>query len=562
MNTYKYTVIPISDFPRIEDSKKITKRGNFLYEVPPNIEVKALNPETGKVEWVHPKTFSVHPNVDIYLVQFDDGDFVFMGKNHSLIVYKDEGFTDIATKDGKGYFCIANENENITEQNSVIAKGMMGARGMKGIRGKGYVEKSFELKLNYNTGLFIGLVLGDGWVDINDILYLAGSTKEKLLNRKLFAKLCNSKDLPYENGVKEIDRVSKNIVGKYTSRGKTKVSCAWFNRWFREQIGSGAFNKKIPAFSLNGPKEHLMGILDGLISTDGSISAIDISHINFTIFSSSIELMNGLKVLSKRLNLKYSIYPYRSSISDKLNYRFRLQSGTFKKFVKETDFKISHTLKQENLLKAMTLIEGLEKKESKLPVPSIILQKEILGNHSKIDIYRYEMIKAFKSGGIDREMIQKINDGCGSDLIHKEEWLRYLSIINKNFTWKRIKDVKQITPYTAFDLELPRFGNFFVSGCGCCTCNSDGDNVNIHIPATEEAKKEVLEKMMPSKNLISPKSFQPTLVPSNESALGLYNLSTENNPTTNLKKFKTEDDAFKAYQSGELAAGEKIEIEG
>jgi DNA-directed RNA polymerase subunit beta' len=90
--------------------------------------------------------------------------------------------------------------------------------------------------------------------------------------------------------------------------------------------------------------------------------------------------------------------------------------------------------------------------------------------------------------------------------------------------------------------------------------DNDGDQLNIHVPATEEARKEVLAKMMPSKNLLSAKSFQPVLVPSNESALGLFSLSTEKNKNT-AKKYKNEDDVFKAYQKGELEEGDNVEIE-
>jgi hypothetical protein len=89
--------------------------------------------------------------------------------------------------------------------------------------------------------------------------------------------------------------------------------------------------------------------------------------------------------------------------------------------------------------------------------------------------------------------------------------------------------------------------------------DNDGDQLNIHIPATEAARKEVLEKMMPSKNLLSAKSFSPILIPSNESALGLYSLSTEKNNKA-VKKFKTETEVVRAYQQGHLTEGDHIEI--
>jgi hypothetical protein len=89
--------------------------------------------------------------------------------------------------------------------------------------------------------------------------------------------------------------------------------------------------------------------------------------------------------------------------------------------------------------------------------------------------------------------------------------------------------------------------------------DNDGDQLNIHVPATEEARKEVLAKMLPSKNLLSAKSFSPVLIPSNESALGLYSLSTENNKNT-PKKFANEAEVIAAYKKGHIAEGDQVEV--
>ena len=89
--------------------------------------------------------------------------------------------------------------------------------------------------------------------------------------------------------------------------------------------------------------------------------------------------------------------------------------------------------------------------------------------------------------------------------------------------------------------------------------DNDGDQLNIHVPATEEARKEVLEKMLPSKNLLSAKSFSPVLVPSNEAALGLYSLSTEKNKNV-PKKFKSNEAVLKSYNAGHLHEGDQVEI--
>lgn len=89
--------------------------------------------------------------------------------------------------------------------------------------------------------------------------------------------------------------------------------------------------------------------------------------------------------------------------------------------------------------------------------------------------------------------------------------------------------------------------------------DNDGDQLNINVPAGEEARLEVIEKMLPSRNLLSPKNFAPMYMPSNEAALGLYQASTENKKQP-VKKFKTEKEVIDAFNRGELDAGDQVEI--
>lgn len=87
----------------------------------------------------------------------------------------------------------------------------------------------------------------------------------------------------------------------------------------------------------------------------------------------------------------------------------------------------------------------------------------------------------------------------------------------------------------------------------------DGDQMNAYVPVSDLAKEEIKSKMLPSKNLLSPRNFTPAFVPSNESALGLYLASTEKNDNK-AKTFKNEEDVKTTYEKGELNLGDKIKI--
>lgn len=87
----------------------------------------------------------------------------------------------------------------------------------------------------------------------------------------------------------------------------------------------------------------------------------------------------------------------------------------------------------------------------------------------------------------------------------------------------------------------------------------DGDQINVGTAAGDPAKEEVKEKMLPSKNLLTIKHFGPMFTPSNEAALGLYQLSSEDNKNK-AKHFNSEKDVISAYDNGELSVGDRVHV--
>ena len=90
--------------------------------------------------------------------------------------------------------------------------------------------------------------------------------------------------------------------------------------------------------------------------------------------------------------------------------------------------------------------------------------------------------------------------------------------------------------------------------------DNDGDQLNINLPASDDARQEVIDKLLPSKNLLTPKNLAPMYLPSNEAALGLFQLSTEHNKDKAVRKFKTEQEVVEAYRKGQIAPGDPVEI--
>lgn len=87
----------------------------------------------------------------------------------------------------------------------------------------------------------------------------------------------------------------------------------------------------------------------------------------------------------------------------------------------------------------------------------------------------------------------------------------------------------------------------------------DGDQISVGIPASDAAKEEIKQKMLPSRNLLTVRGFSPLYTPSNEAALGLYQMSTEDNNNKPIH-FKTEADAIAAFNTGKVSVGDRIVI--
>ena len=87
----------------------------------------------------------------------------------------------------------------------------------------------------------------------------------------------------------------------------------------------------------------------------------------------------------------------------------------------------------------------------------------------------------------------------------------------------------------------------------------DGDTLSMHVPVSNDAVKEVTEKMMPQQNLFGARDFSLMFAPSQEYVHAAHILTR--NPARALPKvFNTEDDAVHAYKKGEISADDPIKI--
>jgi DNA-directed RNA polymerase subunit beta len=88
----------------------------------------------------------------------------------------------------------------------------------------------------------------------------------------------------------------------------------------------------------------------------------------------------------------------------------------------------------------------------------------------------------------------------------------------------------------------------------------DGDAMQYHVPSTEEAAKEAVEKMLPSKNLFATANFKAHYVPNKDYQTGVYLASSKMNNRSKPRVYRSKKDALAAYRRGEIDVDTPVHI--
>ena len=88
----------------------------------------------------------------------------------------------------------------------------------------------------------------------------------------------------------------------------------------------------------------------------------------------------------------------------------------------------------------------------------------------------------------------------------------------------------------------------------------DGDAMQYHVPSTESAAKEAIEKMLPSNNLFSAANFKAHYVPNKDYQTGVYVASSRTNKKSKPRVYRTKKDAMSAYRRGEIDVDTQVHI--
>ena len=553
----------IQDVPHIEESAVQLSDTVTEWDVPEGVFTEAVDRVTGKKVVAPVTKLSLHKNVEMYDIQLATygayKHIITVSKNDTLLTYRD------------GEIVITDAENAI---GSVVPRAKALDAGMDPNICTKYIRLGKQVPLSYELGIFIGMMAGDGWIDSQDGAWLAAENKEiqdwmlSYINDGIahFGHNSNAHIYEYESP----DRLGNHMAHRIWISTSRDVA-----RDIKAAIGCGGYNKKIPMESLAASKAHRIGILVGLIATDGSIhyntksaKGKKSTQKSILFHTTSTTLRDNIIDLCNSLGIKATATPYRgvNSLTDCYAVNLSVRDAA-KLYNTDSRFRMIAKSDEEPLSAIAKEISEDEKPDSYDIVPfpkhiSTLFNDAFRGLWSAQELCRYK-----KQGFLSRDYARRAADrlksydystytesnsgpkqsrrGYTSEQVKQlaEAWIDVVE--NEDVSWEVVSDVTYLGKMDGWDVTVPGPLTFAL-GNGTFV----QDSMTTHVPVSQTAVEAIDRNMLPSRNLLSPKDFKAHYIPRDASNEGLYLASRigKGDPI----KFKTAEEAQAAYDRGEI----------
>lgn len=558
-NNNFYT-ISLNDFPYNENEIIFKKDHRTFYSVPDGIKVVSYDETKKQYILADVKYYSVHEDREIWTVTTlnkrqiisDDDPRAVYGINPK----EDLTLKRFYPKDSMGVMVpYAKSIEKLAKENEKI----------KTIKGFGKLNK--EINLNKETGYVLGTLIGDGWYDYIDGKYkavnLAGIEKtiihqyENFLNKEIFI-----------NKVHIYHQIMKDSYGRSE---KYVISSTDFAKWVAPKIGKGAKNKHLPTFWFNAPKEFKIGLLSGLLDTDGSIC--------LTNGKKKQQLQINISSLSLRLLQETQQMLLSLGVSSKITFSKKTDAGNDFWILSISGVDIQNIKKELNIahkknIVALNSVIPDEKSASFIKTDLVPITSEILNYVKRFvnkDVTLTSIIsQSKKKGYITRSSAKKIislinkydkptiskYDSDKTVYNRPESWKDFVLIVrNKSISWSPVVEFENTgKKETGYDLTVPGYETF-MSVDGTILSNT----VIAHVPISQKAVEQA-KTMIPSVNILNPKNDEFMIRFDQEYIAGLA-IMTEKGRKMNFK-FPTIKEAEEAYNANKIRINDMVNIGG
>lgn len=553
--SYDFYVIDLEEFPHME--KVSSKEHRTFYRVPEGVKVIAFDEAVNKPVLTDAALWSEHKDREVWLVNLsnkkqiitDDDERAVYGilkGTYDFVRRRPVEAMDVLVPQMRNTDSIYNETfltlptkKYYTETNAIT----------------NHIHSGITLDSNF--GYLLGAVAGDGWVTY-DKDKVAGQVNIAGIEKAVIDKVKKvvSKLFP-KYTPKWHSRQSTDSMGRGTTHVFTSIEVA---KMLTDLIGRGAHNKHLPPFWHRTKREFRIGLLSGLLDTDGSIC---VTHgkkkpqLACNVGSTSLRLLREAQQLLFSLGIYSKIL---FSTKTKSNNDFWMLS------ISAVDiYKVKNELVCEKQRIHRSLEECKPEGTSKQAVKNdmIPIDKEtanalykrlrVLNKEGKVKSGLYSALnRSKKTGRVPRTTFNKAVDFCPDIEIPVQ--LKKIAE-NTEITWAYVKDIENTgKKETGYDLTVPGYETF-MSMDGVILSNT----ASYTVPVSDQAVQEAVNKMMPGKHLISGRRNEPNFIPSQEYAEGLYYASKEPRRQQPVR-FASEQAMKEAYKRGEIQVDTPVVI--
>ena len=524
-------VIKIGTFPRIGTPKQ-DKNGAYVYSVPEGIKVLSVDKKTGARTFEPVTGFTHELDCDTAKVSYG-GKEVIVSTNESLAVFDQATGELVRVKP-------VDAGNRLTPilVSSTSSFGTFGDRDL---------------------GWLFGAYISDGWSSEK----MVGYTKVEKSKRDEFARILRNNHENFNLCEYEGKKGNGKLGDSVKIHCNSRSVASWLHQWkfIHEDVLSSGGNRTAlykmidPALIEGGSEEFLWGLMSGLLDGDGTVGinhALKNPRFFFRFNTSSPYLRDDFCRLCHRLGLRYSVTTTKARGWSKESYV--ISPSTVDMYGNLGH--LSCIGKSERaVIDAFSAVECPVDNLDMVPV-------------SDSELACLKGCELFKTGGsVYTTLMRTRNEGamrcCRRNL---EKFMGYMEshpecsalaerVKNVGVKWARVTSVEPSGKREVFDLEVPTTKTFVVN---------DGivvwDTVNIHVPASEKAAKQALEKMLPSKNLFSLTDMKSVRYkPEKEQISGLWAL-TRGKTRKPTRYFSSKSEAIAAYRNGEIGPNDPIEI--
>jgi len=390
-------------------------------------------------------------------------------------------------------------------------------------------------------------LIGDGWV-----VHLDGEPRAVCISGVSNEVQSKLKQIVYKFFETDAPKAEfQSLKNSYGTSYRITYNSVHFATFISPLIGNGAENKHLPPFFITAPYDFKLGLFCGLLDTDGSIcvckaKAKNKPQLMANYQTNSFRLAREIVILARELGIRARI---TASKTPKGNQCWMIAFSNWDIF--RLKDKLNQHLCALQKVKALNSIE-LELTPAQVRTDVVPIDKQTASELAKRVNYKVEkslysaISNSKKSGYIPRHAAKKVV---------KEGDTIYSIVKNTNITWDPVESVE----YTkikepGYDLTVPGYETF---------SNWEGiilsNTMQYHVPVSDEAVKDALSKMLPSKNLLSASDFTVRLLPSMEYLGGIWQ-ATASPKSKKPRIFTSKEAAIAAYHRGEIGLNDPVEI--